>query len=298
MELNDFFSLIKRKKQTIISLVIAFLVIALVLTAVQPFKYSSELRLLVVQGSSQTSPDPYAAARSNEYLSGILAKITYSGSFYNRVINASFNIDKDYFGQTAKKQSKKWNKTISAKAISDTGIISLAAYHKDRQQAEQIARAVGHVLMTQHINYHGMNNVKIKLLDEPITSNYPVKPNVALNLILGLFLGFIFSLSYIYLFPDRKDIRFFSRKKERMIYDWIPDPVDDTIEQAMPAEEPIAPDWLVAEQEPEKTCFDYPEPEIGPLNLDSPMEEPEQTDIVDDLFGRPEERPSEDQLFR
>ncbi|MFH0950887.1 MAG: Wzz/FepE/Etk N-terminal domain-containing protein [bacterium] len=233
MELHDFLGLLKAKKQTICSLVVLFLLIGIILTAIQPFKYSSSLRLLVFQSTNnQTALDPYAVTRSNEYLSGVLSKITQSNSFYTRVINANFAIDQNYFGDTAKKQTKEWLKTVSVKTLGDTGIIAITAYHTDKQQAEQIARAVGHVLMTQHTNYHGLgDSVKIKLLDEPITSSYPVRPNLALNLILAIVLGLVFSLSYVYLLPEAKyDIRIFTRKQKLEAWDMPAEAVAEPIQ--------------------------------------------------------------------
>ncbi|MFH0840551.1 MAG: Wzz/FepE/Etk N-terminal domain-containing protein [bacterium] len=207
MELNQFLTAVKAKKQAILMIVLIFLVISLVITFAQPIKYSSRLKLLVVQNVSQNSSDPYAMAVSNEYLSNILSKITYSNSFFNRVLNSGFEIKPDYFGKTTKKQEKIWNKTISTNPLNDTGIITITAYHKDRAETERIARAVGYVLMTEHSNYHGLgDNLRIKLLDEPITSKYPVKPNIALNLGLAIFLGLVFGLCYVYLVAEKISI--------------------------------------------------------------------------------------------
>lgn len=204
MELNQFLKAVKAKKQAIMTIVLIFLVISLVITFAQPIKYSSRLKLLVVQNVSQTASDPYALAVSNEYLSTILSKVTYSNSFYNRVLNSGFEISADYFGKTTKKQEKIWSKTISVNPLNDTGIITVTAYHKNRAETERIARAVGYVLMTEHSNYHGLgDNLRIKLLDEPITSKYPVKPNLALNLGLAIFLGLIFGLCYVYLIAEK-----------------------------------------------------------------------------------------------
>ena len=245
MELHDFLGLLKAKKQTIGSLVVMFLLLGIILTAVQPFKYSSSLRLLVFQSTNnQTALDPYAVTRSNEYLSGVLAKVTQSNSFYERVINANFAIEQDYFGNTPKKQAKQWLKTVSVKTMGETGIIAITAYHTDHQQAEQIARAVGHVLMTQHTNYHGLgDSVKIKLLDEPITSSYPVRPNLVLNLILAIVLGLVFSLSYIYLLPkSRYDIRIFTRKQKSEAWDQEMPAV--AVAEPMPANELLTAESL------------------------------------------------------
>lgn len=205
MNLIYFWQSIKSQKTVIGIFIMVFFVLGAGLTLVQPLKYSSSLRLLVVQDASNVAGDPYAMARSNEYLSDVLSKVTYSTSFYNRAVSAGFNIDRAYFGNTNKKISKNWNKTIEVKKINNTGIISITAYHSNREQAEKIARAVGYVLITQNSNYHGLGNkVSLKLLDEPITSTWPVKPNLLLNTVLSLFLGLVFGVAYVYLTAENK----------------------------------------------------------------------------------------------
>jgi capsular polysaccharide biosynthesis protein len=206
MTLKQFWTAVRARRQTILMIVLIFLVVSLVITFAQPIKYSSRLKLLVVQNVSQTSTDPYSLAASNEYLSNILAKVAISNIFFNRVMHTGFDIDQNYFSTTINKQEKIWNKTISVVPVNNTGILIVTAYHQNRAQAEQIARAVGYVLMTENQNYHGLgDNLRIKLLDEPITSKYPVKPNIILNLILALFLGFVFSLAYVYLREQKTD---------------------------------------------------------------------------------------------
>ena len=203
MEFKDYLSLVNKKKSTIASFVFIFLILALILTVIQPFKYGSSSQVLIIQNS--VSADPYTASKSTEYLSNILAKVVYSNSFFENVLNSGYAIDKNYFGQTIKSQMKTWNKTVSAKSNNDSGIISINVYHKDRSQTDLIARAVVYTLQTKHGLYHGGGeNVSIKVIDDPITSNYPVKPNLILNFGLALALGIIFSGVYIYLFPEKK----------------------------------------------------------------------------------------------
>lgn len=202
MELKDFILLLARKKVTIFFIVIIFLILAIILSIIQPFKYGSSSQVLVIQ--NYANPDPYATSKSAEYLSNILAKVISSNSFFNSVLGSGYFIDKIYFGQTINGQMKIWNKTISAKAVNDSGIISLNVYHTDSAQAELINRAVVYTLQTKHGLYHGGGDISIKVIDEPITSNYPVQPNLILNFGLSLVLGLIFSLAFVYLFPEEK----------------------------------------------------------------------------------------------
>lgn len=193
-----------------IIITLLFVLLAIGVSAASPFKYGSSTKLLTII-SFNDSVDPYVASKSNEYLSNVLSQIVTSGSFFEKIKESGFNIDKNYFSGSDKKQIKKWNKTARAKSETGSGIIDIDVYHTDRDQAEQIARAVAYTLQTDHMQYHGYGkNVEIKVIDKPITSTFPVQPNLALNLGLGLFFGLIFSLSYIYLFPVSAPI-----KKER-----------------------------------------------------------------------------------
>jgi capsular polysaccharide biosynthesis protein len=203
MEFKDYLSLMNKKKGTMASFVFIFLILAIIFSLLQPFKYGSNSQVLIIQNFS--NPDPYLASKSTEYLSNILAKVVSSNSFFENVLSSGYYVNKNYFGDTVKDQMKNWSKTVSAKAINDSGIISLSIYHTDRSQAELINRAVVYTLQTKHGLYHGGGgDVAIKVIDESITSNYPVQPNLILNFGLALILGFIFSLVYIYLFPKEK----------------------------------------------------------------------------------------------
>ncbi|MBI2459466.1 MAG: hypothetical protein HYV53_02855 [Parcubacteria group bacterium] len=203
MELKEFILLLAKNKATMFFVVFIFLILALILTVIQPFKYGANSRVLVIQNFS--NPDPYLAAKSTEYLSNVLAKVIYSNSFFDNVLSSGYFINKNYFGQTVKGQMKIWHKTVSAKAVNDSGIIAINVYHKDRPQAELINRAVIYTLQAKHGLYHGGgNSAAIKVIDQPITSNYPVQPNLILNFGLALALGLVFALTYIYLFPEEK----------------------------------------------------------------------------------------------
>jgi len=203
MEINTFFKLIRHRQKTIWSFVVIILIISLIITFTQPLKFTSKSRLLVAQNTMGV--DPYAVSRSSEYLGSLFSQVVYSGSFFNLVANSEFNIDKSYFNGNSSKQMKKWNKTVSAKSLGDTGIISISVYHTDPNQAKQITLAINDVLIKKNSNYQGLGNlVKVNVIDQPIVSEYPNKPNAILNTALALIAGFVFSLIYIYYFPEEK----------------------------------------------------------------------------------------------
>ncbi|MFH0854221.1 MAG: GNVR domain-containing protein [bacterium] len=197
---NPVFSKIKSRNIIIITLI--FLIFTVLFTFAQPLKYCSSCRILLMQEYISLN-DPYAASKSAAYLSDIFAEVARSASFLDEVINSGFNIDKNYFKTNEQKKKKQWEKMINAKAINDMGILEIFIYHEDKNQAEQIANAASYILKTKHNLYHGAGtNVSVKIIDKPITTNWPIKPNIFINLVLALIFGIAIGIGFIYYFPE------------------------------------------------------------------------------------------------
>ncbi len=213
----DLSNLLKQKRQTLLSIFIIFLIIGSAFVLLQEFKFGTKSKILVIQ-EGYGRVDPYAVSRSVEYLSDLFSRVIYSNSFFGFVLSSDFDIEKSYFGEDATKQMKKWKKTISAKAVENSGIININIYHPDANQAKQIALAVNHVLISKNQNYQGLgDSVKISVLDQPVVSKYPVKPDLLFSLFFIVGFSLLFGLVYIYVFPEEKyDLNFFvSKNKNR-----------------------------------------------------------------------------------
>jgi capsular polysaccharide biosynthesis protein len=221
MEFTDFIKLLGRKKGTILTVVLIIVLLTLGLSLLSPLKYSSQSRLLVVQNT--TGNDPYVISKSNEYLGNLFAQVVYSGSFYNLVMDSPYDINKSYFSGNYNEQMKTWNKTVETKTISDTGIIEINVYHPNSYQAQQISLAINDILMNKNSNYQGNGQaVKVNIIDQPLVSNYPVKPNLLENFFVALASGLLLSIFYVYLFPEpRYDIRLRSKSKSKEITETI-----------------------------------------------------------------------------
>ncbi len=203
MEINTFIKIIKKRKSKLFIFVLIFLIIAAAISFSQPLKYKASSRLLIIQEGS--SSDPYTIAKSNQYVGSLMSETVYSGSFLELLASNSSNLDWSYFNGNYKQQLKRWKKTISARNINDTGVIEVAIYHPDANQAKQIAITVNNLIVTQNSTYQSSNGtVKIKVIDQPVVSSFPVKPNLPLNLGAALIFGLLFGLTYIYYFPESK----------------------------------------------------------------------------------------------
>ncbi len=217
MEFGNFIRLLGRKRGTIFTIIFVIIVLTVGVSLIGPLKYGATSRLLVVQNT--TGSDPYTVSKSNEYLGNLFAQVAYSGSFYNLVLASPYDIDKNYFSGDYNGQMKIWEKTIRTKTLSDTGIIEINIYHPNPYQARQIALAVNDIMINKNSNYQGNGSgIKINVIDQPLVSNYPVRPNLPQNLVIALVASLILSLFYIYLFPeDRYDLRLWPKRKMKKI---------------------------------------------------------------------------------
>ena len=202
MELGQFILIVKKRKKILFFAVLLFLAAAAVITFRSSLDYRAGGRLLVVQNYGNNTPlDPYVVAQANKYLTGVLVQVVSSNAFFEQVMAGGFNFDKTYFDGDQAARSAKWQRTVEAFAVEDSGIIDVRAYHPDRYQAEQIAQAVIYALKENHALYHSSGNkVSLKVLDQPLVSNYPVRPDLFLTFGSALLLGFAFGLFYIYIF--------------------------------------------------------------------------------------------------
>jgi capsular polysaccharide biosynthesis protein len=202
MEIKDLFKIIRNRQKTIFWVTLAVLAIAVVFTISQPFQYSTKTKLLIIQDSAT---DPYSISRSNEYLGRLYGEVAYSSTFIDLVKKSNFGIDYNYFTFNQNQMAKKWKHDIRVQAVGDTGVINITVYHQNPAQSQALALGVTKVLMTENYNYQGINNTtKISVIDQPMTSNYPNRPNLILNLGGGLILGLLISLFWISVFPKRE----------------------------------------------------------------------------------------------
>ncbi|KKR20199.1 MAG: hypothetical protein UT48_C0020G0002 [Parcubacteria group bacterium GW2011_GWE2_39_37] len=224
MELNQVYSLIVRGKKIIFLSVLIFVLIAIAITAFQPLKFGARSRLLIVQNANSGN-DPYAVAKSNDYISSVLSNVVVSNSFYNEVLSSGYNIDQKYFTGDTKKQMEKWKKTVEPIALSDAGIIQINVYHPDKIQAEQISLAVNYSLKVKSEDYLSMGNkIDLKVIDQPTLSDWPVKPNIPLNFALAIVFGLVFGLSFEYLKSSAEEISSFTVENKNFNNDKIEKP--------------------------------------------------------------------------
>lgn len=190
----NYLRLIKFNWKKILLFGLLVMLISVGLSFIEPLKFGTTVRFLVIQ-KSVLGLDPYTAVKSSERVANNLAEIMYTTSFFNKVLDSDYNIDKTYFSDDEQKKRRQWEEMIATTVEGGTGLLTIEVYHPDRLQSLELAQAVASTLTNEAREYVG-GDVQIKLVDDPLPSRFPVKPNVPLNgffgFVLGLVLGFVY----------------------------------------------------------------------------------------------------------
>ncbi|MDA3815129.1 MAG: hypothetical protein PF549_02065 [Patescibacteria group bacterium] len=203
---------IKDKWQTVLVITVLVSAVVFSISAFLKPQYGSEVSILVIQRQPNDKVDAFSAAKSAEYLSDILAKVAYSESFIQNVLDSPYNAEIDFpLGDENKKEY--WKKMVDIDQVNNTGIIKVTVYDQDRVNAEKIAEAISWAYIIRGHQYHGGGErVEIEKIDGPITPMNPSKPNLLANTLLGVILGLIGSVMVIYFFDDF-ELKLFNKKK-------------------------------------------------------------------------------------
>lgn len=173
----------------------AGLVLAIVVgavTALFPRQYRADAQVLIIS-QSRYGVDPYTAAKSAERVGENLTQVLGTNDFYQKVIaQSNRSLDLSKFEKLSERARRKlWQKTIEASVVYGSSVLNISAYHTDKEQASEFAGAVVDVLSSKGWEYVG-GDVVIKTVNDPVTTRFPARPNLWLNMFLGFVVGVLF----------------------------------------------------------------------------------------------------------
>lgn len=200
-----YFGTLKKYWYIVAGIVVITCILVFVISIAQTPKYRSTVKILVIQ-KQVAGMDAYTATKASESIANTLTRVMYSSTFMQDVLESGFEI-KDDFSTDPEKRAKEWKKTVETEAFTNTGIIQISTYDPEANQAEQFAYGVAYVLTSKGQQYHGGGaQVEIKMIDSPVTTEKPAKPNIILNMLAGFGLSLLVSLGIIYLLTEEKEI--------------------------------------------------------------------------------------------
>ncbi len=193
---------VARGWQTVIMFGLLGLVLALIVSFIQPLQYSSTVRLLILQDVG-SGVDAYTASRAEERIADNLSTLIYTSTFFDQVIASGFSIDQSIFPDDDSRKRKTWGKMVKATVSRGSGLLAVTVYHRNVEQAQQIVRAVAFVLTERVGEYTSGGTVAVSLVDDPLNSRWPVKPSILANMLSGFVLGGFVGIAYVILQTER-----------------------------------------------------------------------------------------------
>ncbi len=201
-----------KNKLIVLLIIFLFLFVAILFTGWQRKEYSSKAQILIIQEQEQKM-DAYLASKSSESLAKNLKKAVLTSSFRNKVLEDLSDIDLNIF-QSEKNRRKEWIRLVDVKIIPNTSILEITTYHESAFQSEKILNKILSTLLDNHQSYHGGgDDIRLEIINNPLTSIHPTRPNWALNLFLSFILSIFFIITLLVLFPNK--IYFLNKKLKK-----------------------------------------------------------------------------------
>ncbi|MBI2410320.1 MAG: hypothetical protein HYV32_00290 [Candidatus Kerfeldbacteria bacterium] len=166
-----------------------------------PHEYSSTMRILVVQ--KYTFTDSYTAAKNAEKISQGLSAVVHTSSFLDQVIKTG-EVQLDDLAKLSEEDKRdEWKKKVSARIVPNTSILEIVAYDTNPDQATTLVQAMSTVMLTHGADYHGAGDtIELRVVDSPLTSTRPVRPNIFLYGFASALLGAIAAAVWMFLHPS------------------------------------------------------------------------------------------------
>lgn len=172
-------------------------ILAVGLSLLQPLEYRANSQILVIH-KILPNLDAYSAARASEKLSQNLAQIIGTASFVTTLLETQPIAPQNFLSFDEAKKRQQWEQKVVTKAVNS--VLEINVYDIEPQAATNLNHAIIQTLMAQGDEFHGGGeNIRLKLVNPPLSSRYPARPNFALNLLLAVIVGLALAYLHVYL---------------------------------------------------------------------------------------------------
>ena len=155
-----------------------------------PFEYRADGQVLII--TTGEGLDPYTSVRSSERVGENIQQILTTDDFFQKVMRSAEPFDRSVFENLSdKKLREAWGESVKSSVRYGTGILDISVYHPEPSEAKRFAGAVMITLADNILEYVG-GEVQVKIVNNPIVTSYPVRPNLIMNMFLGAVMGFLF----------------------------------------------------------------------------------------------------------
>jgi capsular polysaccharide biosynthesis protein len=164
-------------------------------------EYSAEVDLLVLQ--QYTINDAFTANKSAVAVRDTLADIIHTTSFYAQV-QSSQDVDLTALDALPEDDRREeWEEVVETRSSGSSATITIVGYDQDPGQAVAIASSVAQTLVQFGREYHSSpDTISLRVVDDPIVSSYPTRPNLLTNGIAAAVFGAMLGALILFLRPS------------------------------------------------------------------------------------------------
>ena len=158
---------------------------------VMPLEYRADAEVFIIT-KTRYGVDPYTVVKSAERVAENIAAVMKTGDFFQKVMaETAYDFDRARFQNVSElTKRRRWQKAVQTDVTYGTGGLTISAYDKNPDKALALAGAAASAISRTGWEYVG-GDVTIKLVNEPIVTRWPARPNALLNALLGLVAGII-----------------------------------------------------------------------------------------------------------
>jgi len=160
-------------------------------------KYQSNFDVLVIQ-NHENFVDSYTLAKSTEHFSKLLSESVSTETFLAKAIENYPELG-SFLPTDREKRMKEWGKIVRPSLNVELGMIHFKVLAADREQAENISRAVAKVLASNNNLFVSENQkIEIRMINAPIVKTNPGTGNLILLTLFSFLVGalLVFMLSF------------------------------------------------------------------------------------------------------
>lgn len=178
--------------RALIGFTVLGVMLALLLSLLQPFEYASTVRLLITQPGS-IGIDAFTIEKSNERIAQNLSQLLLTSTFFENILTQAQGVETSYFPSDEYDRRKLWQNSVNIQLEAGSGLMQVTIYHPSADQAKALVLAATNELAKQAPNYFGAA-VRVQVIDAPLNSRWYAKPNFVDNSVYGAVTGFMIGI--------------------------------------------------------------------------------------------------------
>ncbi len=154
-----------------------------------PLEYRADAQVLIIS-KTRFGVDPYTVVKSSERVGENIVQVMKTSDFYEKVFSLDeYSLDNSsYVDVTEKIKRKRWIQAMQPSVVYGTGVLNISTFSTDKTEAAKLGAASARALELFGWEYVG-GDVTFKTVNLPVVTNYPARPNVLFNALLGFFVG-------------------------------------------------------------------------------------------------------------